>query len=342
VEPTIFTSNPCTASLSGTCTSYGPTSDLDMWGRAVYSAQSNSNATDTITFTQNDVLNAFGPAPSFDGENTKQVQTEYNGLGQRTKVCHIGTTTSTGSGTACSQNTGSASGATDAYTYSYSTGQVEISIRRGGSGGQTRSVYKDGLGRAFDVVTPEGGTFTYFWDHSTSACGPSYGGNGRLEATEDPNGNLICYAYDAMNRVTQEWANGTTCRWFYYDNSSGYTGTIPTGISLSNQYGRLVEAATDACAATKSSATLITDEWFNYDKDGNVLTMWEETPNSTQYYKSVATFYGNRAIDTIQLASPSEYTITYGLDGEGRWNSMTDSHGSNNDRADKRRHFQRG
>jgi hypothetical protein len=81
-------------------------------------------------------------------------------------------------------------------------------------------------------------------------------------------------------------ADGTTCRHFYYDNSSGYSGTIPTGITLTNQYGRMVEAATDTC----SSGTLITDEWFAYDKDGDKLNLWQLTPHSTQYYQSTATF----------------------------------------------------
>ena len=65
-----------------------------------------------------------------------------------------------------------------------------------------------------------------------------------------------------------------TCRWFYYDNSSGYTGTLPSGIALTNQYGHLVEATTDACVAVVShtSSTIITDEWFAYDKDGQKPT----------------------------------------------------------------------
>jgi RHS repeat-associated protein len=117
--------------------------------------------------------------------------------------------------------------------------------------------------------------------------------------------------------------NGTTssCRHFYYDNSSGYSGTLPTGITLTNQYGRVVEAATDTC----SSGTLITDEWFAYDKDGNKLNLWQLTPHSTQYYKSTATFFGNGAPATVDLASPSLYTMTYGIDGEGRFNTLTDT-----------------
>ena len=136
----------------------------------------------------------------------------------------------------------------------------------------------------------------------------------------DPNGNSICYAYDSLGRVTKVNANGTTCRLFYYDNSTGFSGTIPPGISVSNSAGRMVEAATSNC-----STTLLTDFWFSYDADGHVTDQWESTPNSGQYYHSVATFFGNDVVNTLQLASPSLYTMTYGIDGEGRWSSVKGS-----------------
>ena len=67
------------------------------------------------------------------------------------------------------------------------------------------------------------------------------------------------------------------------------------------------------------------DEWFSYDQDGQLTDMWEKTPHSTQYYHSVATFFGNGKVKTLQLASPSLYTMTWGLDGEGRWDTLTDT-----------------
>jgi hypothetical protein len=80
----------------------------------------------------------------------------------------------------------------------------------------------------------------------------------------------------------------------------------------------LLGAATDTCSA----GTLITDEWFSYDKDGHATDLWQSSPHSTQYYHSVATYAGNGAVTSLQLASPSLYTLTYGLDGEGRWNTL--------------------
>jgi hypothetical protein len=129
--------------------------------------------------------------------------------------------------------------------------------------------------------------------------------------------------------VTGVNANGTTCRHFYYDNSTGYAG-IPTGVTTpAYPYGRMVEAATDACATTRTSSTLITDEWFSYDKDGRATTQWESTPHSGTYYKAVATYTGP-ALTAVQLANPSLYTMTYGLEGEGRWSTLTDTTASQN------------
>ena len=53
--------------------------------------------------------------------------------------------------------------------------------------------------------------------------------------------------------------------------------------------------------------------------------MWELTPHSCEYYHTVATFNGHETAATLHLKTPSSYTLTYGLDGEGRWNSLSGS-----------------
>jgi hypothetical protein len=87
----------------------------------------------------------------------------------------------------------------------------------------------------------------------------------------------------------------------------------------------MTEAATDSC----SSGTLITDEWFSYDKDGRPTIQWESTPHSGTYYEAIASYTGP-ALTAVQLANPSLYTMTYGLEGEGRWNTLTDTTASQN------------
>ena len=325
VNPTVFTSNPCSTTSGSSCSSsYGPTNTYDMFGRLVSSVQSGSNATDTMTYNENDVTLVLGPAAS--GEHTKGVEYEYDGLGRVKSSCAISSVVS--GEVSCGQNTGSNSGILTTTTYSSATGSQTVESCRGPSCQQYHTVKTDGLGRVLTKYTPEGGTFTYTYDQNTSCPSPWQGASGQLASVSDPNGNLLCYEYDGLNRVIGVNADRTTCRWFYYDNSTGYTGTVPSGITLANQYGRLVEATTDACVAVSShtSATIITDEWFAYDKHGNTTDLWELTPHSTQYYHSnVPSFYGNGVPSSVALASPSLYTMAYGLDGEGRPNTLTDS-----------------
>jgi RHS repeat-associated protein len=169
---------------------------------------------------------------------------------------------------------------------------------------------------------PEGGTTTYVYDTYQGVNEP-----GQLMMATFANGNNISYAYDSLGRISAEAAYNATftvgiCREFFYDNSTGATGTIPSGITISNPYGRMVEAETDNCT---NPITNITDEWFSYDKDGHVTDMWELTPHSGTYYHSHATIAGNGAPLTVQLANPSLYTETYGLDGEGRPATLSSS-----------------
>ena len=79
---------------------------------------------------------------------------------------------------------------------------------------------------------------------------------------------------------------------------------MPSGISPQNYYGRMVEVETDNCQLPFGGANMITDEWFSYDADGNVVDMRELTPHSGMYYHSHATFAGNRAPLTVQLENP--------------------------------------
>ena len=63
--------------------------------------------------------------------------------------------------------------------------------------------------------------------------------------------------------------------------------------------------------------------WYSDDKDGNQTDIWEKTPHSTQYLHSTATFTGPSLLTAV-LASPAVGSVTYTLDGEGRWSSLAD------------------
>lgn len=278
--------------------------------------------TASYSYPQNDTLTTLSPAPS--GENTKSRQMEYDALGRLTSVCEI---LSSG-GSACSQNT-TASGYKTSYAYSVpAAGGSQMVVTQGV---QTRTYVGDGVGRRTSETNPESANAsTYIYDsvaaNYCAAGTAAYSSAGDLVAKADANGNHICNFYDALHRLTDTGNNaqsGTNvCKRFRYDNVSNGIVAQPSGSTITNVKGRLVEAETDNCVAP---ITPITDEWFSYDADGNMTDMWELTPHSGQYYHSVAAFFANGKVNTLQLASPSLYTMTYGVDGEGRWNTLTDT-----------------
>jgi hypothetical protein len=302
----------CSTTIGASCPT-NVTIDGDPLGRPHQISHGPSYEVVTHTYTGLDDFVQVTPAPP--GENSKTRVTEYDGLGRPKISCRIGA----GFSNSCGVASGSYSGVADTYSYTSASGSTTQQVTRtDGSNSQSHSTAYDAMGRATVLTLPESGTKHNYYD--TSSCARSVSSNGNLVCSTD-NLNSVTYQYDSQNRVTLVNANGTSCRHFYYDNSTGYGGAIPSGISLANQYGRMVEAATDSCSA----GTLITDEWFAYNVDGTVADMWELSPHSTQYYHSHATFFENGAVQTVQLASPALYTMTFGLEGEGRLNSVVDS-----------------
>jgi RHS repeat-associated protein len=313
----VTVSLPCSTSSGGVCSfSTATVSKIDPLGR-VYTTKDGGSGLLTNTYSQNDVLSVLSPAPS--GENVKQTQNQYDGLGRLTSSCKI----ESSGGTSCGQNTGTASGVVTTTSYTSASGSQTVSSTRGV---QTRSKTFDGLGRAISSITPEAGTTTYTYD--SAPCGGATSYPGHLTNITYANGTVNCYWYnDASGRMTDTKGKATSgsgyCKRWRYDNASNGVLTQPSGSTIANAAGRLVEAETDStlnCALPITGS--MTDEWFSYDKDGRMTDMWEKTPNSGQYYHSTATFNGNGTIATVDLASPSFYTLTYGLDGEGRWNSL--------------------
>ncbi|MGH9546169.1 MAG: hypothetical protein ACRD23_13255 [Terriglobales bacterium] len=96
------------ALCSGTCP--GTLFAYDALGRTL-SATDGAGGSTSYTYSQNDVYQTLGPAPT--GESAKRKQTEYDALGRLKSVCEI--TSVAGSG-ACGQTT-PATGFVTGYTY---------------------------------------------------------------------------------------------------------------------------------------------------------------------------------------------------------------------------------
>ena len=200
----VSTSEPCPATLGGVCPTLVHTSAYDALGRLVSEATT-SNETVSNTLTNQDVLSELSPAPA--GENVKETQTEYDGLGRVTRVCHVQAT----GGSACGMATGGLSGIVDIYAYSQASGQISLSITRGS---ETRSFVYDALGRMIQKSTPEGGLWYYRYDSQTGCTSHP----GKLICYSDPNGTTVTNTYDSLGRLIATASNSTT------GNDSWYIG----------------------------------------------------------------------------------------------------------------------
>ena len=186
---------------------------------------------------------------------------------------------------------------------------------------QSRSYTYDSLGRVTSESEAEfgGGSDTYAYD-SSSACGTS---EGDLVEKTDPVGNVTCYSYDALHRLTSvtyggPYAANTPNRYFVY-----HAATVD-GSAMTNAKSRLAEAYTATC----QTCSKITDLGFSYDADGRLVEVYESTPHSGGYYVVSGQYWPNGVLETLS-GLPGLPTITYSVDGEGRPYSVTASSGQN-------------
>ncbi len=318
-------STPCAISYAQTCSTPKTTQTYDALNRPFVTTDG-GGGTVTYSYSNNDVLVTIGPAPS--GENSKRRQLEYDSLGRLTSVCEL--TSLSGSGT-CGQ-TNSQTGYWTKYSYDALGNLLTVTQNAQASSGsqQTRSYSFDAMSRLTSETNPESGTKTYVYDSDSTMCGNGAStSRGDLLKTVDSNGNCVMRYYDALHRVTDIGNNSQSatnpCKRFRYDNSSGYTGsTKPVG--LVNTFGRLIEAATDACTTTDQ---ILADEWFSYTARGEISDTYESTPHSGGYYHVSQTYWPNGAPNVLGGNIGLPTTITYGADGEGRTSTTTASSGQN-------------
>jgi len=288
-------------------------STYDALGR-ILQATDSGNGIATYSYNQNDVLITSGPAPT--GEKTKSRQYEYDALGRMTSVCEV--TSATGSGS-CAQNT-AATGFLTQYTYDLNNNLIGVTQNAQASTTQTRTYTYDDLSRLTSEQNPESATTSYVYD-SDSTCGTS---KNDLVKKTDAVGNVSCYAYDSLHRLTSatypsgSYAANTSNKYFIYD-----TATV-NGTAMADAKTRLAEAYT----AASSTGTKITDLGFSYSVRGEVSNVYESTPHSSGYYSMSATYWPNGALDQIG-GLPTLPTLTYTPDGEGRPAIVTASAGQN-------------
>jgi len=297
----VSTSTPCVKTVGVNCGSSFAVSSLDPLGRPLLSTDAAGSGTGTYTYTNNDAAVVHGPAPT--GENAKAVHVEVDGVGRTMSACSI----LTSGGVSCGQGL-SGSGVLNTYAYTYATGSSTVAVTRGV---QTHTTVRDALGRITSTTTPEAGTTTSYYDLSAPDC--SSGVNGTLSESKDNAGNHVCYYNDLAGRLQSSSSNGV-CNVFAYDTASvSPANPVPTGVTLANTAGKVIEAFTNNC----TGGAAVTDEWFSYDKNGRMTDMWQMTPHSGGYYHTTVAYFANGVVNTLS-GIPGYATYTYGVDGEGR------------------------
>ncbi len=304
---------------SGTCPS--TSFSYDALDRLKNATDGGSGST-TYTYTNNYVNQALSPAPV--GENVKQKEMVFDGIGRLASVCEI--TTGSGSNT-CSVGS-SPTGYWTTYTYDVldDLKSVTQNAQAAPASQQSRSYSYDRLGRLTDETNPEANNVAahYLFDTSASGC-TNVNPAGNLTKRVDPAGNVACYNYDTVHRVTSIAYSGTTpMKNFVYD-----AATV-NGTAMSNAKTRLAEAYT----CTTCPGTKITDLGFSYSNRGEVTGTWQSSTNSGGYYHLTANYWPHGPLNSIS-GLPTMPTFYYGasdgtgLDGEGRITKVTASSGQN-------------
>jgi RHS repeat-associated protein len=326
---------PCVTTVGQGCPSAAKTTTtFDALGRPTKTTDGGTTpGYVSSAYTQNDVLQSVGPAPS--GENLKQKQLEYDAVGRLISVCEI--TNLTGSGV-CGQNSSQPNGYWTKYAYGVNaSGNPTVTVTQNAqasTGQQTRVYTYDLLGRLIAEQNPENATTTYTYDSvagSYCANTGAYSSPGDLVAKADANGNHTCYYYDVLHRVTDVGNNNqsatNSCKRFRYDNSLGVLGAKPSGITVNNGLGRMVEAETDTCASPITQSSIITDEWFSYSARGELTDTYESTLHSGGYYHVTQGYWANGAMSSLSSNITGLPNQTYGVDSMGRTSTVSASTG---------------
>ena len=308
----------------GAANPHGVSILYDGIGRPLSKSDSGNGVT-TYTYTYNDVLENAG---------TSSRQLEYDALGRLSSVCEL--VSAANGGGNCGQNKPQ-TGIWTKYSYDPLGDLITVQQNAQASPVQTRSFTYDELGRRLTATEPESGTTTYIYDTTaSSSCGGAYTSSGDLVRKMDANGVGTCNYYDPLHRLTDVGTGRSIdgCKRFRYDNTTGVMGSVPSGITVSNPMGRLVEAETDTCAWPVTAATMISDEWFSYTARGEISDTYEQTPHSVGYYHVGVTYWPHGSIKQLSGINGVP-TIHYGasdgtgLDGEGRVTKVTAASGQN-------------
>ena len=304
-----------TKGVSSVCaTSPGVTKGFDALNR-VTSVTDGGGGVTHYTYIAATTTNGNNVLDVTVADGAKTTVTEYDALGRPVSICEI--SSQTGNVPCGQQGSTTNKGFLTTFAYSVGSGTTQITVTKGV---QSRTRVYDAIGRLTQETNPEhSGTIYYLWDTTSLSSPPPHTPScptslGALAAIISADGNSICYTYDDLGRVTlispgNLVASPTNpCRHFVYDVAPT---SVPSGVTVNNIAGHVVEAYTDGCGGSHYS-----EEWFSYSARGEVTDVWQSTPNSGGFYHTSATYFPNGEVNTLSI--PGQSAVVYGLEIAGR------------------------
>ena len=306
-------------------TAPGLTTTYDALGRPLTLQDANGGMV-SYQYLNNDVLQITS------GSQTLTKQLEYDGLGRLTSVCEVTSTSGSGS---CGQSN-SKTGFLTLYTYDAFGNLLTVTQNaQPGATGTTQSrVYTyDRLSRPTSETNPETNNLAYAYTYdSDSTCGTSKGDQvKRVDAL----GNVSCYAYDQLHRLTATTYPSGTYSAVTPTKCYVYDAATVNSVAMANGRGRLAEAYTGTGTSCPISSKT-TDVGISYSARGEVTDVYESTSHSSGYYHVTASYWPHGLLNQLSSNISGLPTISYGgsggtsgLDGEGRMLQVTSSSGQN-------------
>ena len=194
-------------------------------------------------------------------------------------------------------------------------------------GSQTRTFSYDSLSRLRTAINPESGTISYQYDD-----------NGNLLVKTDARSVSTHFEYDAINRLTRRWYNGSSSAAYTTHNSP----SLPSGVGSTDEtrfYYDSQSLPSGAPSYTRGSATgrMVaqvfgagsTGDYFAYDVLGRQTLKIQQI--GTVNYQLSASYTLSGAISA--LTYPSGHTVNNSFDQAGRLTAFSGNLGDGNTRT---------
>ena len=194
-------------------------------------------------------------------------------------------------------------------------------------GSQTRTFTYDSVSRLRQAINPESSTVTYQYDD-----------NGNLLVKTDARTVSTHFEYDALNRITRRWYNGSNA----VSSTTHNSPSLPAGVGTTDEARFYYDAALTTSGAPGYSAgstkgrlvaqtygTGTNGDYYAYDALGRATLKIQQT-GSVNYQLRAAY---NLAGSISTLTYPSGHTVTNTFDQSGRLTALSGNLGDGANRT---------